>query len=100
MKAHETCACCRTRVIPIRPSFGARAAFYAAMTFFLAMAVGYPFLGFLWTFVIPILMVAGFGIGPLVDAAFAPALCPECHRRFTPAAERLPAAQPATILRA
>lgn len=101
MAAHETCACCRARVVPVRPTLGARLRFYAGLLPFLAMLLGYPFLGFAWTFVIPVVMAAGFGIGPLVDAAFAPATCPACHRRFEAlVADRLPAARAATILRA
>jgi hypothetical protein len=98
----ETCACCGARVAPVRPSVAARLAFYAAVVPLALMLLAYPFLGFLWTFVIPVVMAAGMGIGPLIDAAFAPAICPACDRRFTavPAEERLPAAQPATILRA
>lgn len=97
----ETCACCGARVAPVRPSIAAKAAFFAALLPLLAMLLAYPFLGFLWTFVIPVVMAAGMGIGPLIDAAFAPATCPECHRRFTAAVEeRLPAARSATILRA
>jgi hypothetical protein len=102
MARHETCACCHARVVPIRPSFAARAAFFGALLPFAAMMLAYPFGGFLWPFIVPLLMVAGMGIGPLVDAAFAPALCPECHRRFTAVTveEPLPAARAATILRA
>lgn len=101
MAAQQTCACCRARVVPVRPTLAARAAFVAALLPMLAMLLAYPFLGFLWTFAIPIVMAAGMGIGPLIDRAFAPATCPACHRRFTARVEdRLPAASPATILRA
>jgi len=103
MHSHETCAACRAQVTPVRASFGARVALAALGLGFLAMAFSYPFFGFLWTFTIPVLMLAGMGLGPLFDAAFAPTLCPACHRRFepaaAPAAERLPAGAPATMLR-
>lgn len=101
--AHETCAACRARVEPVRPSFGSKLAFWAALAPMLGMFLAYPLGGFLWTFTIPIVMVAGLGIGPLVDAAFAPAMCPACDRRFEPHVEphteRLPDAAPATMLR-
>lgn len=87
MSAHETCSCCRARVNPVRPSFAARAAFFGLLLGFVGLVAAYPLFGFLWTFTIPVLMVAGMGIGPLVDAAFAPALCPSCGRRFEPAPE-------------
>ena len=101
MARHETCACCHARVVPVRPSFAARAAFFGALLPFFALLLAYPFGGFLWPFIVPVVMLGGFGLGPLVDAAFAPATCPECNKRFT-ALERepLPAARPATILRA
>ncbi len=101
--AHETCAACRARVEPVRPSFGSKVAFYAGLAPFVGLVLAYPFGGFLWMFTIPILMLAGLGIGPLVDAAFAPAMCPACDRRFEPLveprAERLPQPAPATMLR-
>ncbi len=87
MAAHETCACCRARVTPVRPSFAARASFFALVAGFLGLVFAYPLFGFLWTFTLPVLMVAGMGLGPLVDAAFAPPLCPDCGRRFAAAAE-------------
>lgn len=103
MHSHETCAACRAQVTPVRASFGARVALFALGGGFLAMALAYPFFGFLWTFTIPVLMIAGMGLGPLVDAAFAPAICPSCHRRFAPATQqaeqRLPSGAQATMLR-
>jgi len=99
--AHETCAACRARVEPVRPSFGSKLAFYAGLAPVCGILFAYPFFGFLWTFIVPLAMVAGFGIGPLVDAAFAPAMCPACDRRFEPmpASEPLPATSAATMLR-
>jgi hypothetical protein len=98
--AHETCAACRSSVAPIRPSLGSKLACYGGLGALLSLVLAYPFGGFLWTFTIPVLMAAGFGIGPLIDAAFAPPLCPECHRRFEPLAEPLPKRAAPTILRA
>jgi hypothetical protein len=99
--AHKTCAACRARVEPVRPSLGSKVAFYAALVPVLGMLLAYPFFGFLWTFIVPVVMLGGFGIGPLVDAAFAPATCPACERRFVaePEEERLPEPSPATMLR-
>ena len=99
--AHETCAACRARVEPVRPSLASKVAFYAALVPVLGMLLAYPFFGFLWAFLAPIVMLGGFGLGPLVDAAFAPAMCPACDRRFIaePREERLPEAAAATMLR-
>ena len=94
---HETCAACRARVEPVRPSLGSKLAFYGALAPVLAMLLAYPFFGFLWTFIVPVAMAGGMGLGPLVDAAFAPAMCPECHRRFEPLHESVPEALPESV---
>lgn len=106
MHSHETCAACRAQVTPVRPSFSARLALAVLGLGFLAMAFAYPFFGFLWTFTIPVLLIGGMGLGPLVDAAFAPVICPSCHRRFEPMVaasseerQRLPAGGEPTMLR-
>lgn len=114
--SHETCAACRAQVVPVRPSLGARVAFATLGLGMVAMLFGYPFIGFLWPFVIPVVLIGGMGLGPLVDAAFAPVTCPSCHRRFVSAPtsvdpaeaassvphdqEGLPAGVATTILRA
>ena len=108
MHSHETCAACRAQVTPVRASFGARLALVALGLAFVAMAFSFPFFGFLWTFTIPVLMLAGMGLGPLVDAAVEPTICPACQRRFEPARlaresrveeQRLPAGAQPTMLR-
>jgi hypothetical protein len=88
-------------VAPVHPSFGSKLAFYAALLPVLGMLFAYPFFGFLWTFIAPVVLLGGLGIGPLAHAAFAPAICPACDRRFLPqpSEERLPEAAPATMLR-
>ncbi|MBI2394897.1 MAG: hypothetical protein HYV09_35335 [Deltaproteobacteria bacterium] len=97
--SHETCAACRAQVVPVRPSLGARAAFATLGLGMLAMLFGYPFIGFLWPFVIPVVLIGGMGLGPLVDAAFAPVTCPSCHRRFEAASSTTAATEAASSAR-
>ncbi len=75
------CSCCGQSVV-IERNVGARVRFAVGLVGLVALLCLVPTLGFAMFMVSPIVGVAGLGISPLAREAFAPPICPACHRRF------------------